>query len=171
MGDVSLQIPVRLSGRWKTKNSVKSFQSFVTFKLSSLKKFKLFSKNSENFRNKTITSELRELNLRYGAYKSGNFFFIKFGAIPGTLFIYFCIFLTRHTLIQYSLPELGINSCVWVIIHPAGPRAECRVGFEPGAAVQQPSALTTELRCTLTTELRCTLHWATLHPALSYAAP
>ncbi len=39
-------------------------------------------------------------------------------------FYLFCIFLTRHTLIQYSssgwsspagyLPELGINSCVWV---------------------------------------------------------
>ncbi len=48
--------------------------------------------------------------------------FTKFGAIPGTLFIYFVFFL--HTLIQYSssgwsspagyLPVLGINSCVWV---------------------------------------------------------
>jgi hypothetical protein len=40
------------------------------------------------------------------------------------------------------LPELGINFSVWVNNSSgAGPRVCCRVGFEPGAAVQQTSAL------------------------------
>ncbi len=40
-----------------------------------------------------------------------------------------------------------------------GPRVGCRVGFESGTAVQQPSALTTKLRCTLDF-----WHWS--HPVL-----
>ncbi len=44
----------------------------------------------------------------------------------------------------------------------------CRAGFEPGAAVQQPSAQTTELRCTL--KLSCILTLNKLStPSLSYA--
>ncbi len=89
-------------------------------------------------------------------------------------FYLFCIFLTRHTLIQYSssgwtspagyLPELGINSCVWVNNSscwaeggvPDGIRTRgCRTAAQRtnhGAALHP------------NTELRCTLHGAALHP-------
>ncbi len=70
-------------------------------------------------------------------------------------FIYFYIL---PTLIKYlSLvwtspagyhPELGINSCSWVINSSCWGEGGCRVEIEPGLAVQQPDALTTELRRT-----------------------
>jgi hypothetical protein len=42
------------------------------------------------------------------------------------------------------------DSCIWANnFLPAGPRVGCRAGFEPGAAVQQPSTLTTKPCCTL----------------------
>ncbi len=80
-------------------------------------------------------------------------------------FYLFCIFLTRHTLIQYSssdwsspagyLPELGINSCVWV--NNSSCWAE---GGVPGG-IRTRGCRTAAQR---------TNDWATLHP-LSYAAP
>jgi hypothetical protein len=78
---------------------------------------------------------------------------VKFGAISGTLFIYFLyfpyetyntVFILGWTSPAGYLPELGINPASGKIIHPAGPRVRCRTGIEPGTAVQQPSALTAE---------------------------
>ena len=78
--------------------------------------------------------------------------------MPGTLFIYFVIFLTIH--IHYSSSGCSpagysfflswvSDSCIWANnFLPAGPRVGCRAGFEPGAAVQQPSTLTTKPCCT-----------------------
>jgi hypothetical protein len=80
--------------------------------------------------------------------------------VPGTLFIYFLIFLTIHT--HYSSSGCSpagysfflswvTDSCIWANnFLPAGPRVGCRAGFEPRAAVQQPSTLTTKPCCTLT---------------------
>jgi hypothetical protein len=79
--------------------------------------------------------------------------------VPGTLFIYFVIFLTIH--IHYSssgCSPAGYSfflswvsySCIWANnFLPAVPRVGCRAGFEPGAAVQQPSTLNTKPCCTL----------------------
>ena len=86
-------------------------------------------------------------------------FFKNFGALPGTLFIYFCNFLST-VLIQYSSLVMGWYACCcagfscccagknllryfsapgfsW-----AEPREGCRAGFKPGTAVHQPDALT-----------------------------
>jgi hypothetical protein len=85
---------------------------------------------------------------------------LNFGAVPGTLFIYFVIFLTIHT--HYSSSGCSpagysfflswvTDSCIWANnFLPAGPRVGCRAGFEPRAAVQQPSTLTTKPCCTFT---------------------
>ncbi len=72
--------------------------------------------------------------------------------MPGTLFIYFVIFLTVHIHYSssgcspagYSFFLSWVNdSCIWENnFLPAGPRVGCRAGFEPRAAVQQPSTLT-----------------------------
>ena len=100
------------------------------------------------------------------------YFFFKCHAHTWHSFYLFCIFLTRHTLIQYSssgwtssagyLPELGINSCVWVNNSscwakggvPGGNRTRgCRTASQRTNhwAALHPA----ELRCT-PTELRCT---------------
>jgi hypothetical protein len=80
--------------------------------------------------------------------------FFNIGAVPDTLFIYFVISLTIQN-IHYSSSGCSpagysfflswvSDSCSWANnFLPAGPREGCRAGIEPGAAVQQPSALTT----------------------------
>jgi hypothetical protein len=77
-------------------------------------------------------------------------------SFPDNIVYLFCIFPSNvHPWVYLLL--LVINSCVWVNKSSCwAERVGCpQAGFEPGAAVQQPGALTTELRRTL----------------LSYAAP
>jgi hypothetical protein len=71
-------------------------------------------------------------------------FFLNIGALPGTLFIYFLMSLTIHTLFflgmfscwgcSFFLSWVS-DSCIWANnFLPAGPREGCRAGIEPGAA-------------------------------------
>ncbi len=86
-------------------------------------------------------------------------FFLKVWRHTRRSFYLFCIFLTRHTLIQYSslgrsspaghLPELGINSCVWV--NNSSCWAE---GGVPGGNRTRGCR----------TAAQRTNHWAALHP-------
>ncbi len=107
--------------------------------------------------------------------------FLKFGAIPGSIFIYFLYF-PYETYIDTifilgldfacwvsSWAGYTVNSCVWV--NNSSCLAEGRVPGRnrPGAAVQQPIALATDLRCTILSY--AAPYWVTLHPILSYAAP
>jgi hypothetical protein len=77
------------------------------------------------------------------------------GCRAGTLFIYFVISLTTYFILPRDVLLLGILSSRAGYVTaannflPAGPRKGCRVGIEPGTAVQQPSALSNKLRCTL----------------------
>jgi len=98
-------------------------------------------------------------SVSYAHHKRKNFKNENFGAVHGTLFIYFVIFLTIHIHYSssgcspagYSFFLSWVNdSCIWAnSFLPAGSREGCRAGIEPGAAVKQPSTLTTKPCCTV----------------------
>ncbi len=85
---------------------------------------------------------------------SDTYIFRFFGARPATLFVFFCNFLFTVLMIQYSSLVTSWHACYCAgkNLHSCFPASGfswaelsegCRAGFEPGAALKQPGALTT----------------------------